>query len=232
MAFGLTDRSFNKSMRFLTPLSLVSLICLLPGLAKSSETGDDWKLATEHDGVTIYTRPHPGSGLKEFKAIGEIAAPSRAIALVIEDVEAYPNFMPYMAECRRIKRENNSLLSYQRISPKICRDRDLVVRTYISSQSTPGGLVYSNRWESASESMPAKKPGVIRVEQCQGSWLLEPITPYRTRATYSAYSDMGGLIPTFIANHFSLSAIGEIFAAVRKQVKEPKYRIIARVCGQ
>jgi len=210
-------------MRFLIPLSLLSLICLVPELAKSSESSDDWKLATERNGVTIYTRPHPGSGLKEFKAIGEIAAPTRAIAEVLEDVDAYPSFMPYVAECRSLRRENNSILSYQRISPKICRDRDLVVRTSITSQSTPAGLVYSKRWESANDSTTAKKPGVIRVDRCQGSWLLEPITPDRTRVTYSAYSDMGGLIPPFIANHFSLTAIGEIFAAVRKQVKEPKY---------
>lgn len=210
-------------MRFPASLSILSIICLVPELAKSTETTDDWKLATERNGVTIYTRPHPGSSLKEFKATGEIAASTRAIAEVIEDVDAYPNFMPYVAECRSLKRENNSLLSYQRISPKVCRDRDLVVRTYITSQSTSAGLVYSNRWESANESTPAKKPGVIRVEKCQGSWLLEPITPDRTRATYSAYSDMGGLIPPFIANHFSLTAIGEIFAAIRKQVKESKY---------
>jgi Polyketide cyclase / dehydrase and lipid transport len=207
-------------MRFLISLLL---FCLATQLARSSETKGDWKLVTERHGVTIYTRPHPGSGLKEFKAIGEITAPTRAIAEVIEDVNGYPNFMPYVSECRYLKRDNNSLLSYQRISPKVCRDRDLVVRTYITSQSTSAGLVYSNRWESASEAAPAKKPGVIRVEQCQGSWLLEPITPDRTRATYSAYSDMGGLIPAFLANHFSLAAIGEIFAAVRKQVKEPKY---------
>jgi hypothetical protein len=215
------QEQLDKAMRFL--ISLLLLVCLGPEVAKSSENKDDWKLVTERNSVTIYTRPHPGSGLKEFKGIGEIAAPTRAIAEVIEDVDGYPNFMPYVAECRYLKRDNNSLVSYQRISPKVCRDRDLVVRTYISSQSTSAGLVYSNRWESASESAPAKKPGVIRVEQCQGSWLLEPITPDRTRATYSAYSDMGGLIPAFLANHFSLTAIGEIFTAVRKQVKEPKY---------
>ena len=101
-------------MRFAV-FCLLSLVCLIPELAKSSETKDDWKLATERNSVTIYTRPHPGSGLKEFKAIGEIAAPTRAIADVIEDVDAYPNFMPYVAECRCLKRENNSLLSYQRI---------------------------------------------------------------------------------------------------------------------
>jgi hypothetical protein len=68
--------------------------------------------------------------------------------------------------------------------------------------------------------------------------LLEPITPDRTRATYSVYSDLGGLIPTFIANHFSLTAIGEIFACRPQTGKRTEIqrttgnRIIARLCGQ
>jgi hypothetical protein len=161
--------------------------------------------------------------LKEFKAVGEIAAPSRAVCDVIEDVDAYPSFMPYTAECRLLKRESDSLLSYQRISPKICCDRDFTLRTYRTSWPGVVGLVYSNRWESANALGPAKKPGVVRVELCQGAWLLEPNGADRTRATYSVYTDTGGVIPAFIANHFSQGGIVEIFAAVRKQVKQPKY---------
>jgi len=142
---------------------------------------------------------------------------------VIEDVDAYPSFMPYMAECRLLRRESDSLLSYQRISPKVCCDRDFTLRTYKTSWPRLAGFVYSNRWESANALGPAKKPGIVRVEFCQGAWLLEPNGAARTHATYSVYTDTGGLIPAFIANHFSQSAIGEIFAAVRKQVKQPKY---------
>jgi hypothetical protein len=209
--------------------------CLLTGLsfslpaslasepAKSSDTNNDWKLATDHNGVTIYSRPHAGSSLKEFKAIGEIAATPHAVCAVIEDVAAYQSFMPYTTECRLLKRDNDSLVSYQRVSPKICCDRDFTLRTYRSSWPTAAGSVYSNRWESANDLGPAKKSGVVRVPLCQGSWLLEPAGADETRATYSVYTDTGGLIPAFIANHFSLTAIGEIFAAIRKQVKEPKY---------
>jgi hypothetical protein len=167
--------------------------------------------------------PNAGSSLKEFKAVGEIAAPSRAVCDVIEDVDAYPSFMPYMAECRLLKRESDSLLSYQRISPKICCDRDFTLRTYRNSWPGVAGLVYSNRWESANALGPAKKPGVVRVELCQGAWLLEPNGADRTRATYSVYTDTGGVIPAFTANHFSQGGIVEIFAAVRKPVKQPKY---------
>jgi len=203
--------------------SLLPVICLASEPAKSSDANAGWKYATERDGVTIYSRPHAGSSLKEFKAIGAIAATPLAVSEVIEDVDAYPSFMPYMAECRLLKREKDSIVSYQRISPKICCDRDLTVRSYKSSWPGIVGNIYSNRWESANEFSPPKKHGVVRVELCQGSWLLEPTGADRTRATYSVYTDTGGLIPAFIANHFSQSGIGEVFAAVRKQVKEPKY---------
>ena len=203
--------------------ALASIVCLAAEPAKSADVNDGWKLATERNGVTIYSRVHSGSFLKEFKAVGEIAAPSRAVSEVIEDVDAYPSFMPYMAECRLLRRESDSLVSYQRISPKICCDRDYTLRTFRSSWPSVAGLVYSNRWESANALGPAKKPGVVRVEFCQGAWLLEPNGAAKTHATYSVYTDTGGLIPAFIANHFSESGIGEVFAAVRKQVKQPKY---------
>lgn len=207
--------------RFL--FALVPIICIATEPSKPADPNSGWKLVTARNGVMIYSRPHSGSSLKEFKAAGEIAAPSRAVCQVIEDVDAYTSFMPYMTECRLLKRESDSVISYQRISPKICCDRDFTVRTYKSSWPGAAGIVYSNHWKSANVFGPPKQPGVVRIELCQGSWLLEPNDANGTYATYSVYTETGGLIPAFIANHFSLTGIGEVFAAVRKQVKEPKY---------
>ena len=44
-----------------------------------------------------------------------------------------------------------------------------------------------------------------------------------TRATYSVYTDSGGVIPAFIKNAGSQIGIRKIFAAIRKQVRDPKY---------
>jgi hypothetical protein len=63
----------------------------------------------------------------------------------------------------------------------------------------------------------------MRVKVCDGSWLLQPDGTLRTRATYSVFTDVGGLIPAFLANYASLSGISRLFEAVRKQVKDPKY---------
>ena len=190
----------------------------------SVSSRDGWKLAAESKGVAIYSRQHPGSPLKEFRAVGEIDGPTPAVHGVIDDLENYPSFMPYTSECRVVKRESDSILTYQRLSPKICADRDYTL--YIQKKSWPGaagGIVYLNWWRPANDLGPAEKPGVVRVKVCDGGWLLEPNGANKTRATYSVYTDTGGLIPAFVANRTSQIGIGRLFEAVRKQVKDPKY---------
>ena len=57
---------------------------------------------------------------------------------------------------------------------------------------------------------------------CDGSWLLDA-RPNTTRATYTIYTDSGGMIPSFIKNPGSQVGIRKLFAAIRKQVRDPKY---------
>ena len=184
---------------------------------------DGWKLAADTKEVIIYSRPHADSRLKEFKAIGPSTLPPVPSHAVIDDFENYPKFMPYTLECRLLKREGDSMIGYQRLSPKICEDRDYTLRVSKKSWPGPEGLTYLSQWETANELGPAEQKGVVRVKVCNGTWLLEPDGSAKTRATYSIYSDTGGVIPAFIANHASLTAIKKLYAAIRKQVKDPKY---------
>ena len=184
---------------------------------------EGWKLAadakyalTSHDDelVAIAITKAP---------IGFIDAPSYAVHAVIDDFENYPKFMPYTLECRLIKHEGDAVIGYQRLSPKICKDRDYTLRVSKKSWPGPKGLTYLSQWQTANELGPPEQKGVVRLKVCNGTWLLEPDGPARTRATYSIYSDTGGFIPALIANHASLTGIKKLYAAVRKQVKEPQY---------
>jgi len=82
-----------------------------------------------------------------------------------------------------------------------------------------------SHWSPANELGPPEKKGVVRVKLCEGKWLLEPDGATKTRATYSIYTDTGGFIPSFIANRISMTGITKLFAAVRKQVKDPRYAV-------
>jgi hypothetical protein len=188
-----------------------------------TDPNDGWKLIKEGGGVSLYSRARAGTALKEFKALGEIEASTRAVHNVIDDLENYTSFMPYTVECRLIKREGDSIYSYQRLSPKIVCDRDYTLRVHEKSWPAQGGLVYLNQWQPANEFGPSQRPGVLRVNIDEGSWLLEPDGADKTRATYFIYTDSGGQLPAFLANVASEIGIRKLFAAVRKQAKEPKY---------
>src|SRR5436309_15871147 len=88
-------------------------------IIQSPNPNDGWKFVKETGGISFSSRARAGSSLKEFKAVGEIDASSRAVHKVLDDLESYPKFMPYTAECRLIKREGDSIYSYQRLSPKV-----------------------------------------------------------------------------------------------------------------
>ena len=184
---------------------------------------EDWKLAKQTGGVAIYSRPHPGSHLKEFRAIGEIEASSDAVHKVIDDVEAYARFMPYTAEARVIKRNQKSIVTYQRVAPKIVSDRDYTVRIEKKSWPANNGIAYLSEWKPANDQGPAEKPGIFRIKLVNGYWLLEPNGPNKTRATYFVFTDSGIVVPPFLANTISETGITKLFAAVRKQVKKPRY---------
>lgn len=193
--------------------------------AAGAETSkEEWNVAKQANGVTIFSRPHNGSKLKEFKAVGEIDASSKTVHAVIDDVESYPDFMPYTAEAKVLKRDSDSLITYQRISPKIVGDRDYTLRIDKKSWPEDFGIAYLNEWKPANEAGPAEKSGVFRVKVVTGSWLLEPSAANKTRATYFVFTDSGIAVPQFLANTISETGILKLFAAVRKQAKQPKYQ--------
>ena len=189
--------------------------------ATNSDAG--WKQAGRDKDLVIYSRVHAGSQIKEFKAVGPVDAPTHAVCAVIDDFQNYPKFMPSVTECRLIKKDGDSMVGYQRLSPKVCADRDYTLRVWKESWRSPDGLVFMSRWSPANDLGPPEKKGVVRVKVCEGKWLFEPEGINKTRATYSVYTDSGGYIPSFLANQVSLTGIKRLFAAIRNQVKDPKY---------
>ena len=211
-------------------LAFITLLFLLSGRLSAADhaeldqvKGTEWKEEASKDGLIIYSRTHEGSNLKEFKSVGTIAASSGSVYAVLSDVEAYPSFMPYTLECRVLKRTADCTIAYQRLELPMVSDRDYTLRTEHSKTPGPNGATYRIQWEPANDLGPSAKPGVQRVKVCEGGWLIEPDGEGATRATYFIYTDSGGAIPAMIANRGSRMAIGKMFAAIRKEVLDPKY---------
>ena len=133
--------------------------------------------------------------------------------------------------CTRILATDGSARAVGEARPRLqlplVSDRDYTLRTRNEVWQGDQGRIYRIRWEPANDLGPARKPGVQRVNICDGGWLLEPNGDDSTRATYVIYTDSGGAIPPFIANNGSRVAIRKVFEAIRKQVKDPKYTAAA-----
>jgi Polyketide cyclase / dehydrase and lipid transport len=192
-------------------------------VAEPEATPGEWKLISTRDNVALYRRSRPGPGHYESKAIGEIAASTPIVHAVIDDAESYSRFMPYTVECRVLKREGDSMLTYQRISAPLVSDRDYTLLIRTTSRTVEGGTSYLSRWKTENGLGPPERPGIVRVGLCEGGWLLEPVGPNLTRATYSIHTDSGGTIPAFVKNAGSQIGIRKIFAAIRRQARNPKY---------
>jgi Polyketide cyclase / dehydrase and lipid transport len=205
-------------------ITLISCCSCANLVAEPEATPGEWKLVSASENVALYRRSRPGPGYYESKAIGEIAASTAIVHAVIDDAESYTRFMPYTVECRVLKREDDSILTYQRISAPLVRDRDYTLRIRTTSKTVNGGTSYLSRWEAENALGPAERPGIIRVGLCEGGWLLETVGPNVTRATYTIHTDSGGTIPAFIKNVGSQMGIRKIFAAIRRQVRNPKYK--------
>jgi len=205
---------------------LIAAACLATSVgAVSAQDEAQWTPVSQAPDLSIYERMRKDSGLREFKAVGLIAMPPEVVRRVLDDVDEYPNFMPYVTESRVLERDSKSRVSYQRVSPPIVGDRDYTIRVQFETRHLPGGAeCYCNRWQTANDLGPTPKAGVTRVKVTEGSWRLEPTSDGRqTRATYCIYSDSGASLPAYIVNAASKSAIPKLFEAVRKQARLKKY---------
>lgn len=209
--------------RFASRLLPAAAIFALSAAAIAGDA-DGWKAVVKSDDLTVYERPKTGTSLQEYKAVGIIEAEPIVVKRVIDDVQEYPHFMPYVKEVRVLQEDKDSRITYQRLSPPMVSDRDYTVMVHFETRRLKdGGFVFCNRWHAVNEKGPAETKGVARVKITEGSWLLEPAAKGRTQATYSIFSDSGGTLPAMIANAATQTGIPKVFASVRKQVKLPKY---------
>ena len=208
------------TVRFL--VAIVVALALCPIIPAAEPEAGPWKFISDKDGVVLHRRQRPLS--YESRAVGEIEASTDVVHAVVDDAESYSRFLPYVAECRVLKRESDSVVIYQRISAPMASDRDYTIRVRTTAKKTGSGTTYLSHWEADNAAGPPEKRGVIRVTLCEGSWLLEPAGPNKTHATYMIYTDSGGMIPAFIKNTGSQIGIRKLFAAIRKQAREPKYK--------
>lgn len=214
----------------LTPMLRALTVFALSTSSAAFAAEGQWEeaAATDIDSrkLVVSARSKAGSEVKEVRGIGVIDAPAWVVKNVIDDVARYKTFMPYTKESLIISEHDGHVVSYQLLDTPVVDDRDYTIKIFDESrEDAEGRVIWKNRWSEANTLGPAEKPGVARVRINEGYWILEDAdSGARTKATYYVYTSPGGSIPTFLVNMANTQAVPELFRAVSKASRDPRYQ--------
>ncbi len=194
----------------------MSAVALALAVAVAGEPA--WELVKDADGVKVFARDVPGGRVRELKAQTVVGAPPARVLAVIDDLEHYLEFMPYMVEARRLAVFAGGHYEYQRIDPPLVDMRDYALRVELTTDARG---VIERRWREANEKAPPPPSGTVRVAVNRGAWTLEPLDGGRTALTYYVYTDPGGAIPAWAVNKANTTSVPDMLAAVRNRAVSP-----------
>ncbi len=189
------------------------------GLAVASE--NEWEVAMTEP-ISIKNRSLPKSLVKEVWAEGEMAAPAIDIQEALTNIDRLHQFMPFLKEARQLGTalSDGSIFVYTMIDLPIVGKRDYIVRRWLrESIASDGTGRFRNEWKSYPTHLP-KRPGVIRVVNNSGGWLVTPIADgAKSWVVYKFTADPGGWIPTFAVNLGNQKGVGDTYQAVEKEAQ-------------
>jgi Polyketide cyclase / dehydrase and lipid transport len=178
-----------------------------------------WQEVSRDFNLAIYIRHRPDSPIEEVRGIGEFNAPISVLKGILADVGKYSEFMPYTKESRVLPQDAE--LCYMVLTPPLVGSLDYTIRVHEQLVKNPNGSTsYHSRWELANTDGPPPRPGITRVTINEGSWLLEPIGN-QTRATYTLYTDGGG-IPPLVMNFANKQSVSRLFDALHARMRDGK----------
>ncbi len=146
-----------------------------------------------------------------------VQAPPERVWAVLNDVAAYADFMPHVAEAKVVAESGSRRFEYFRIKPPIIKQRDYTVQTTLHEDRAERR--YSRRWHAANHQGPPPRADSIRLGLCSGSWTIEAASKGCSRIVYWVYTDPGGAIPAWLANRVGKRSIPDMLEAVARRAE-------------
>ncbi len=203
----------------------VFIMALIIVVTSTSTTGSagPWKLTRNQDGIKSYARSVPGSKILELKAITVINARMEVIGEVLRDVPSSPKWVADCSEASIIRTlGRNDMIVHTLLNfPAPVSDRDLVVKsttTYLLDRAR--GIITIT---SVKDPAAPPRPGVVRMTNFSGKYVLEYITREKTGIIYSYRADPAGNIPAFMVNMAGRDSLFKTLKGLKKMASNPKY---------
>ena len=207
------------------PRSLLLVVLLLStaaGLASEApQTLNEWQLRKDAAGISVYSRPVPGTNYQEFKAITEFPGQVGSALALLNDTAACSQWLYRCVESRIITPLSNLEGIYYQVSklPFPAKARELIFHA-IAHQEPAGGIRVS--MTARPELLAPTK--LVRIQHAYGTYLLEPLANASSRLTWQQYIDPAGKLPAWIVNKMLVDLPFNSLQNFRRLVTQPPYR--------
>lgn len=197
-------------------LFVLFLFCL-PVFA---EAQTDWEKAKEKDGILIYTRTHPKTNLKEFRAHMTLDARLETVVALLTDAKHFPRWVYKVESCEVLEDQlPESIITYYTVTmPWPLKDRDGVTGGKASLQADGTVIIH----QSDQPDYVEPKDGYVRLSKVNTTWTVQAKEEGKVALIYQSMADPGGL-PNWLVNLFLLDGPQVTLKNLRQEVRNPSY---------
>jgi hypothetical protein len=209
--------------------SVALVACLAFSLVALADEAPGWSFVSDSDGVKVSKRTEPGSDVATFRGQAKLRGHVLHLLSVLTDDARSPEWQDTVTEGRQLRvidglREQ---IVYSRTNqPWPIRDRELVMHRTI--KVVEPGVAYRVRLVCAPEAVPAHD-GVVRVSDCDSSFLLKQLDANTTYIEAVVRVDPGGATPGWITNMASKNITRETLTALQKQADRTQGQYAAHI---
>lgn len=161
---------------------------------------EGWKNAKQGEGITVYTKPVPGSDFKEFMGITDVDAPMEVLLALFKDIPSFPQWFGF---CRDIRVEKDisdahKLVYFILATPWPVKDRDMIIDVKFDVHQGQGRAVIT--MNALKDELVPVQSKYVRMTHLIGKCTLTRIDADTTHVVYMVDSDPGGNIPVSVNN--------------------------------
>ncbi|MBI3551739.1 MAG: hypothetical protein HY077_04415 [Elusimicrobia bacterium] len=180
-----------------------------------------WEAVGTHDGIAVFRREIPGSAIIAFRGECVIPAAIGKIVSVLTETSRQKEWLDRLVEARVVRAvSERERVEYNRTSaPWPLADRDFLFAWSAALDAANKRVVVL--MHSVEDPAAPRRPGIIRGELLQSTWILSALGPKTTQVSVEIQADPRGMIPKWIVNLFQSSWPRRTLEGIRRQVQKP-----------
>ncbi len=185
-----------------------------------------WEKADSEDGVNLYTKDLPNSGIDALKADMTLPYTTDQVAELLTDLKEIRNYSPAVKATKLLNEKtldngHHVMLTHQVTHIPAFDDRDVVLRSETWSEKTDKGTVWKSTFKSVTGVGPAEDPDMVRMPALDGAWTLTPTkNGTATRFVYIMHTEIGGNLPDFLVQSGQNDALLDMMIRIGKRCDE------------